>query len=630
MFKFNTLDEIVEFASLDQDQFDYLVANVLKAWDTGASNLIRTVQAPMSAGKTYTLGRATIPSLIQANPSANVFMYSSPRGDITKVFYQDTDDYLGFKDITCVDGTVKQVVIKDGAGMSDLLDDLEKAKRRGKTAQQYLGNTVVVMSVTIQWFDKHNKRLKKLLDIDFAFFDEAHIGLQIGELTTGKPNPDSGRYLPADYDPSWKPLAEGLANSGTKVLAISATLSKSQRGQTDGGKSTFLPIATMKKREEKQSFPKAHFSNTVEEVLEKFKQFQKSRLNTTLRLIDSIAPSTWEAAEQFNIFPMLGRALVKAGRTNAINGLSLLGETSDLHDDLRNHAKQLHFPSIFAVTTSEYTCFEKMVTAYFKQEYIDKKRGMEHVIEKLNDPINYMSPAILAVIEMGTVGISIYDIDTVAYLSIPKNPGDVVASQVQTMGRGNRFPFKGMRSHDQMRQQINSLAISLEQKYALAQYVAHKCETHIFAVRTTLMDIAYTEYAEDTKTPAEGLQYYMSFMTDKSPAYVKQTAKPKMSLGYDASALNRLYKKHHCECCKVIDEKGTTTCERDARANLESIEGEMTDERWDDVWFNVLHLHHKDVDHFNYNPDNLITACPNLHMGITIFEGHATKRYNKD
>lgn len=627
MFKFNTLEEIVDFASLDQDQFDYLVSNVLKAWDTGPANLIRTVQAPMSAGKTYTLGRATIPSLIQANPSANVFMYSSPRGDITKVFYQDTDDFLSFKDIVCTDGTLKQVIVKDSAGMTALLDELEKAQRRGKSSEQYLGNTVVVMSVTIQWLDKNFKRIKKLLPINFAFFDEAHIGLQIGDTTTGKPNPDSGRYLPSDYDPSWKPMAEGLANSGTKVLAISATLSKSQRGETDGGKATFLPIATMPKRKEKQSFPKAHFAHTVEEVFEKFKKFQSSRLIQTLNLINLIEDKTWEEAEKFNIFPMLGRALIKAGRSDATNGISLLGDKSTLHDDLRDHTKELVNPSIFAVTTSDYTCYEKIVTTYFKQEYIDKKRGLEHVIEKLNDPINYMNPANLAVIEMGTVGISIYDIDSVVYLTVPKNPGEVVASQVQTMGRGNRFPFRGMRGHDQMREQINSLNISLQQKYALAQYVVHKCETHIFAVRNTLMDIAYFEYAADTMPADEGLQYYMSFMSPASPAYVK--AKARMSMSYDASALNRTYKKYKCECCKEVDpETGATECEQLARTNLEKMKGPINDLEWNVFWFKVLHLHHKDVNHFNYDPSNLITLCPNMHMIITIFEEHAKKRYN--
>ena len=136
----------------------------------------------MSAGKTYTLGRATIPALIHANPAASVFAYSSPRGDITKVFCQDNDDYLSFTDIACVDGTIKQVIVKDGAEMSALLDDLAKAAKRGKTSAQYLGNTVIVMSVTIQWLEKNIKRIKKLLPIDFAFFDEAHIGLQIGEI----------------------------------------------------------------------------------------------------------------------------------------------------------------------------------------------------------------------------------------------------------------------------------------------------------------------------------------------------------------------------------------------------------------------------------------------------------------
>jgi hypothetical protein len=385
----------------------------------------------------------------------------------------------------------------------------------------------------------------------------------------------------------------------------------------------------MPKREEKQTFTKAHFSSTLDEVFSAFKTFQLTRLDETRLLINAIDKKTWEIAEQINVFPMLGRALVKAGRANATNGLSLLGDDSTLHDDLRNQTRRLPNSSIFTVSTSDRTNYEQIVNVNFKEAYIDKKRGLEHIIEKLNDPTDYMNPAILAVIEMGTVGISIYDIDTVVYLSIPKNPGEVVASQVQTMGRGNRFPFKGMRSHDQMREQINSLPISLTQKYALARYVAHKCETHIFAVRTSLMIAAYEEYSTCTKTPDDGLQYYMSFMTPASPAFVKKIASPRHKLGYDASELNSTYKKLKCECCKVVNQDtGETMCEQLARENIEKMKGPIADMEWNEFWFKVLHLHHKDVNHFNYNPDNLITLCPNMHMIITIFEDHATKRYN--
>ena len=229
---------------------------------------------------------------------------------------------------------------------------------------------------------------------------------------------------------------------------------------------------------------------------------------------------------------------------------------------------------------------------------------------------------------MGTVGINVLDIDTVLYLTISTNPGEVVSSQVQTMGRGNRFPFKGMRGHEQMRQQINSLNIPLTQKYALSQYVVHKCETHIFTVRTSFMETAYEEYAENTMTHDEGLQYYMSHMTPDSYPYIKPIAKPHCGWNYDASALNRTYKKYHCEYCKIIDQKGTTECEQLARTEMEKAKGQYDDSIWADIWFKVLQVHHKDGNHLNYDLTNLITTCPNMHMTTTIIEGHAKNRYN--
>jgi hypothetical protein len=248
-------------------------------------------------------------------------------------------------------------------------------------------------------------------------------------------------------------------------------------------------------------------------------------------------------------------------------------------------------------------------------------------MDVLNDPANNMYDGGLGVINTGTAGMNVHRFDTVVYLSNPQNLSDITDSQVQTFGRIMRFPFLGMRSHADMREKINALDISLAEKYLLCEYVVYKCLNHVFYVDAQLMNIAVDEFCEVTMTQEGGTAYYISHMTSGSSHHTNSIA-PSVGLSYDASALNATYKKQHCECCDVVDDKGTTTCERDARANLEKIEGVMTDEKWSDVWFKVLHLHHKDVDHFNYDPANLVTACPNMHMGITIIEEHATKRYN--
>lgn len=624
-----TFDDILADASLDQDQYDYLLTNILSAWDAGSASMIRTLSAPMSAGKTYTLGRATIPCLVHQDPAARVFMYSSPRGDLTKVFHKDMEDYLNFKDVTCVNGEVKALVVRNGEDMSALLDDIEKANRRGKSTKEFIGNMVIVLSVTIQWLTKHEHRMSKLLKIDYAFFDEAHIGLQIGDITPGGINDDTGRYLPSDYDPSWKPLAEKLAQNGTKTLAISATLSKSQLARTEAGAITFLPLPEMPKRKEKQSFPKAHFCNDVDSVLSKFKIFHKNRLTENLRLISEIDEKTWQEAEKINILPMLGRVLVKAGQKGAINGISLFDDRKKLHNELRDHVKSLHNPGIFSVSTSECITFERKMSSYFKAEKIDNKRKMEHVIDKLNDPINSMNPAVLAVMNMGNVGISILDIDCVVYLTSPKNPGFVVASQVQTMGRGNRFPFKEMRSHDQMRQLINSLSISLKQKYALAQYVAHKCETHIFAVRTSLMEEAYSQYSKNTMTVDEGLQYYMSYLTLSSPSYTRLIAKPSYKLKYDANKLNQEYKECQCSVCPKDSVTQVPKCETALRELAETVIGRtFADEEWQTLLPNALQVNHLEKGRHDYSSENLQTVCANAHAIITILNKDHLCKYD--
>jgi superfamily II DNA or RNA helicase len=630
-----TYDDIIEKSSLDQDQFDYLVKNVDAGWDHGSLNLIRTIQAPMSAGKTYTLSRATMPLTACNDSTVSIVMYVAPRNELVDPFLKKISELYEYQDLQCKDGTIKTMHVYDSSKIKDLLNDIELAAIRGKSAKQVIGNRVIFAAVSIQWLSGENvfSKIESTLPVDLVVIDEAHIGLQIGEYTRGIVNPDSGRYLPEEFVQTWKPMAEKLAKKGTKTLLMSATLSPSQLSETNGGKDTFYFLGSMPKREINQCFPSVHYETDAEKLQKNFESFFKKRIKKTQQLISAIDKDTWEAAQKINIVPLLGRALVKAGRKGATNGISLFDNNQKLHDELRNYVKTLSKPSIFTVTTSDFSKYEKISTVYFKEEFLERGKELPDVVEKLNDPINGMNPAVLAVIEMGTVGINILDIDTIVYLTIPNNPGEVTASQVQAMGRGNRFPFIGMRSHEQMRQLINSLNISLSQKYALAQYVVHKCETHIFAVKTGLMVSAYNDFSDSTMNSDQGLVYYMGHMTSASPAYVKpkiNTSFPttSYSMSYDASALNRLFKKKHCECCPVIDEKGTTTCEQQVRTQLEKDKGPIPDDVWGETWFGVLQLHHKDVNHNNYDLSNLITECPNMHMGITILDKHFNKRYN--
>jgi len=319
---------------------------------------------------------------------------------------------------------------------------------------------------------------------------------------------------------------------------------------------------------------------------------------------------------------------VKGGAENALRSIPFfvrsfpLGDT--LYNDLWNFHRSLNSDSIFAINTSQYVSLEKKGNINYMRQNV---KDLNDIMEVLNNPVNNMYDGGLGVINTGTAGMNVHRLDTVVYLSDPHNLSDIADSQIQTFGRIMRFPFLGMRSHADMREKINNLDISLSEKYLLCRYVVYKCLNHVFYVDAPLMNVAVTDFCEVTMTHDGGTAYYIGHMT-ASTSHHSVSLAPTMSLKYDASALNATYKKQHCECCEVIDTNGTTTCERDARVNLEKIEGTMTDEKWTDVWFKVLHLHHNDVNHNNYDPANLITACPNMHMGITIIGDHANKRYD--
>jgi hypothetical protein len=168
-----------------------------------------------------------------------------------------------------------------------------------------------------------------------------------------------------------------------------------------------------------------------------------------------------------------------------------------------------------------------------------------------------------------------------------------------------------------MRQLINSLNVSLSQKYALAQYVVHKCETHIFAVRTSLMEEAYFQYSKNTMTFDEGLQYYMSYFTLSSPSYTKLVAKPSYKLQYDANKLNQEYKESQCSACPKQPDTNIPLCEIVTRISVESRLGKLSDDAWKGIAIRMVQLNHLKDGRYDYSPNNLETVCANVHAAIT-------------
>jgi hypothetical protein len=68
---------------------------------------------------------------------------------------------------------------------------------------------------------------------------------------------------------------------------------------------------------------------------------------------------------------------------------------------------------------------------------------------------------------------------------------------------------------------------------------------------------------------------------------------------------------------------GETICYTDAKNALADEGKELTAE----IWQKVLHVHHKNGNHFDNDPSNLVTICPNIHMAITVLEEDYLNRY---
>ena len=82
------------------------------------------------------------------------------------------------------------------------------------------------------------------------------------------------------------------------------------------------------------------------------------------------------------------------------------------------------------------------------------------------------------------------------------------------------------------------------------------------------------------------------------------------------------YKKEHCEICS-INEKNIPKCESTARLNHSN----MTDEEFVEYWKGCLEVDHEDGNHFNNDPENLITKCSNEHSFKTMENKDYLNRY---
>jgi len=603
-----TIKQIVDRATLDSDQLHYLYDVVLHQLSTATGKTV-ILPAPMGSGKSHTLFNATIFGAIHDEPDLRLVLIVNPREEL-KSSVSDNLKYFSDKQLVCVDGSEKYIAVDNQENFADRL----RALSRVRAAKRDDPTEVVIASVSIQWLTNHHNDIRKLFTYGLVIYDEVHVGLKIASKNSMYE--DAGRYPSKAFKQKWVPIMNEFATSGWKCLGITATPSASHQGLTIDGLQKFEVITdVMPKRREKNCFPKMHWFETLEDVYNGYKEFWSKHLTETEKLISNIDADTWDKAKEIKIFPKMPISLVKAGSINASNSISLLSNSqgyfgynknATLVNDLQAYSRALGKPNMFAVNSSEHKYFEKL-----KNSYYITKHGyqLSDVIDEFNDDTNTLHSAILPVINTGIVGVNIPRLTTLAYLSDPKNPGEIVDSQIQTLGRLNRFIVSGMRSHEEMRDQLNSLDISVSQKIALCQYMVHFSTNHIFAIDTELMHNAVFEYVEDTFTPDEGLAYYIGAMTAHSPTFKK----PHFGMGFNPGSLNQQYKKDYCEHCTrlgLVNEHGVTYCKILGRVLSEDIaKCKFSDEEFEQLWKKALKLDHINSRRDDNRPENHCTRC---------------------
>ena len=64
-----------------------------------------------------------------------------------------------------------------------------------------------------------------------------------------------------------------------------------------------------------------------------------------------------------------------------------------------------------------------------------------------------------------------------------------------------------------------------------------------------------------------------------------------------------------------------------AKINLMNIYSKFVEEEMNILWKMCLQVHHLDGNHFNNDPKNLVTICPNVHSMITMYNQDYNNRY---
>lgn len=594
MFARTTYNPYVSDIALSSNQQKYMVDQViyqLKSYYNGDDRDL-VLNAFTGSGKTTVAIKTLIPNYISTfyPVGKRIIGFMAPRKEVVDKAYRVAKQTL---DDTTINGVRVKVYNSE---------DIDLVKKRAKRNQKVnLEGDVIILFITAQYFYNNYNLLSSNGTFDLMIVDEAHI--MFGTISKEDTKADKG-VTNNNFVAETLTKLRGLTSCA--VLYLTATPTNSQKELTPLGEENNIYLDPMPRDVLTTPFYDvvAYFDHedTVFLGLERFKQ----RCAIIGDIINNIDQSTWEIAKD-NFFPTYPAITVRLGQSNSNTGV-IFDEGVDI-------------VAQFAVDNDMELFISTSKHKEFGGEFIDSLDEGVSLAEKHNH-----QPVILVTINSGFAGMDLAKITDVIIGRDPK--GTVHNNYSQTAGRAARMKF-GFRNHADAANAISGYDISDEQKRLLAEYyILHSTSTVHVQVDNKLLNGDVKSFIEtDTYREYEGRKFVLDavFGAGEAPVLRLKTHSTIENDGY------KRYKKSYCECCEkhpLIDHPHRTTCFVNTYVSFKKLMNmDLSIKEMEVLWPLCLHVHHIDGNHFNNDPSNLITLCPNVHSLVTMYNKDYNNRY---
>jgi superfamily II DNA or RNA helicase len=580
--------------SVNQDK--YLVNQVieqLRKFYSGSDTRKMVLNAFTGSGKTTVTLKRTIPDFIKEfyPQGKRVIGFICPRDEVVKNAYDKAKKSLHNK-------------IVHGANVkvyhTDKLNEIKKNAQRTNEVENLDGDVVVIF-MTAQWFLRNYDLITTNGTFDLMIIDEAHI--MFGTASAEDTWADKGQTL-KDFEPV---TLNQVTSLNCPVLFLTATPTNSQQENTALGKMNNVYLDPMPRDVLTTPFfdviPYIDNEDTVYEGLKYFKE-QCEKISDVIK---NVTDDTWDKVKD-NFIPMYPACMLRLGRVGAKNGVDF----AENIDEIRKLCKQYDFT--LAVSTSEYG-------KEFNGQKIEDLATAVTMGERHNH-----KPVVLVVVDSGYAGVDFVKLNNVIIGRDPK--GTIHNNYSQTGGRAARMKF-GFLNHHTAGETIRDYDLSVEQKRLIAEYyILHSTSIVHVPVDSKLLNIDVKEFLEsDTFREFEGRKFILdlAFQNGKAPE-LKDCLRLITSTTIQ-NDIYKQYKKDHCECCEKRA-FGYTECWHNAwKAFKVFVSHKITEDEMNILWKKCLQVHHVDGNHFNNDPKNLITICPNVHALVTVYNQDYNNRY---